>query len=74
MNTADVTFRKVGGAFGFFWVYVDGKAVASMERSPFTGEFTYGLKDGEVFRPRFQTTGKKTAAAAAKVAAAASAR
>lgn len=59
---------------GRVYVHIDGSSVAIMERSPFTGEYCYGLRTnpGEVptqFRPPFTPTRRKTARAAAKVVA-----
>lgn len=60
------------------YVYINNQVVARMERSPFTGEWCYGLSVHPAypnirhwFRPPFQTTGRKTAKAAAKVVASA---
>lgn len=65
------------------YVSLDGRMVAIMERSPWTGEFCYGLRielperTGKsigpdfYFRPPFTPTQFRTAKAAAKVAAAA---
>jgi hypothetical protein len=71
----NVTTEKV---HRYTYVFVDGRAVAIMERSEFTGDFCYGLrtaylgKFGEpTFRPPFSSTYRRTAKAAAKVVVAA---
>jgi len=70
-----ITTHKYGFAT---YVYIDGRVVARMERSPFTGEYCYGLSQHPCyptlthwFRPPFTPTGRKTAKAAAKVVVAA---
>lgn len=67
-----ITIKKIGR---YIYVSVDGDTVAIMERSPWTGEYCYGLRHdfkgeyGEtVFRPPFKPTRFRTAKAAAKVA------
>ena len=67
-----IRVQKIGR---YTYVVQDGKAVAIMERSPFTGDWCYGERFtmseadcGMHFRPPFQPTYRKTALAAAKVA------
>jgi hypothetical protein len=72
MDITTATYR------GRTYVYVNNRVVALMERSPFTGEWCYGLSAHPTepaishwFRPPFTPTRRKTAKAAAKVVAAA---
>lgn len=64
----EVTARKYGA---HHYVNVDGSAVAVMRRSPFTGEFIAWVRRHDWIDVGFtngQSTGRKSAKAAAKVA------
>jgi hypothetical protein len=65
-----ITTKKIGR---YTYVSVGESVVAIMERSPFTGEYCYGLRDDHkgcmAFRPPFKPTRYRTAHAAAKVVA-----
>lgn len=69
-----ITTQKAGRRT---YVYINNRVVAAMERSPFTGEWCYGVSQHPEFpeithwfRPPFAPTRLKTAKAAAKFIAA----